>query len=511
MRETAFWSTLGRGAILAAAAMATAGVAGCSNSSRFDNPAYNLSSNGGAGYDQTTTASLGPVPPESVYGGSGGSSNYASTTPPRTTPGFDSRGRYHSGNSYASNSSYGSSSGSNSYGGNSNSYSNNSYSSGNSYSGGNSYKPTPVSYRPNANTNTYSGSTNTYPVQQAVYTPPAPKQPVQQPTMPPRQVASADRATLTGPGSKTITVQNGDSLYLYSLRYGVSVEAIQKANNLSGIGLTAGQKIVIPAKGATVGDDSYIIQAGDSLNSIAKKHGVSEQALASANNITNARSLQIGQELKIPSGGSAPQPTVQAQSAPKPQPKAPESNNNVQVVRTQKIESPDFAKKDEPKQQAASTPSPSQSQSGSQVASTKTLPSPDPMSGQRFRWPVNGRVISKFGSRADGGHNDGIDISVPQGTSVKAAENGVVAYAGNELKGYGNLVLIRHSNNWVSAYAHNENVTVKRGDKVTRGQTIAQAGATGSVSQPQLHFELRKGSRPVDPLKYMSTATAGAN
>jgi murein DD-endopeptidase MepM/ murein hydrolase activator NlpD len=133
------------------------------------------------------------------------------------------------------------------------------------------------------------------------------------------------------------------------------------------------------------------------------------------------------------------------------------------------------------------------------------------MSGNSFRWPVKGRVIAEFGARPDGGHNDGIDVAVPQGTSVQAAENGVVAYAGNELKGYGNLVLIRHANNWVSAYANNEELLVKRGDKVRRGQIIAKAGATGAVNQPQVHFELRKGSRPVDPTKYMSDATASAD
>ena len=149
---------------------------------------------------------------------------------------------------------------------------------------------------------------------------------------------------------------------------------------------------------------------------------------------------------------------------------------------------------------------------GSQrIASNDQLPTPEPMSGNSFRWPVKGRVIAEFGARPDGGHNDGIDVAVPQGTSVKAAENGVVAYAGNELKGYGNLVLIRHANNWVSAYANNEEILVKRGDKVARGQTIAKAGATGSVSQPQVHFELRKGSRPVDPTKYMSDQAANAD
>ncbi|MBN8958070.1 MAG: M23 family metallopeptidase, partial [Rhizobiales bacterium] len=95
-------------------------------------------------------------------------------------------------------------------------------------------------------------------------------------------------------------------------------------------------------------------------------------------------------------------------------------------------------------------------------------------------------------------------LAVPEGTSVKAAEDGVVAYAGNELKGYGNLVLVRHSNGYVTAYAHASSLKVKRGDKVKRGQIIALAGQTGSVSSPQLHFEIRKGSSPVDPMPFLN-------
>jgi murein DD-endopeptidase MepM/ murein hydrolase activator NlpD len=146
-----------------------------------------------------------------------------------------------------------------------------------------------------------------------------------------------------------------------------------------------------------------------------------------------------------------------------------------------------------------------------QVASVDRLPQPEPMSGNSFRWPVQGRIVSAFGTKPDGGHNDGIDVAVPIGTSVMAAENGVIAYAGDELKGYGNLVLIRHSNNWVSAYANNDEILVKRGDQVRRGQVIAKAGRSGQASQPQLHFELRKGSRPVDPTKYMTSAQANAD
>ncbi len=120
-----------------------------------------------------------------------------------------------------------------------------------------------------------------------------------------------------------------------------------------------------------------------------------------------------------------------------------------------------------------------------------------------FRWPVRGRIISDFGVKPGGSKNDGINLAVPSGTDIKAAEDGTIVYAGNELKGFGNLVLIRHDNGWVSAYAHNKALKVRRGDVVRRGQTIAMAGATGSVTQPQLHFELRKDNKPVDPMNYL--------
>jgi murein DD-endopeptidase MepM/ murein hydrolase activator NlpD len=118
-----------------------------------------------------------------------------------------------------------------------------------------------------------------------------------------------------------------------------------------------------------------------------------------------------------------------------------------------------------------------------------------------FRWPARGRVIAGFG--ANGG-NEGINIAVPEGTPVKAAEAGTVTYAGNEVRGYGNLVLIKHDNGYISAYAHNGELSVKRGERVTRGQVVAKSGQTGNVTSPQLHFEIRKGQTPVDPLSYLS-------
>ncbi len=117
-----------------------------------------------------------------------------------------------------------------------------------------------------------------------------------------------------------------------------------------------------------------------------------------------------------------------------------------------------------------------------------------------FRWPAHGRIIQGFKS----GGNDGINIAVPEGTSVKAAEAGTVAYAGSEIKGFGNLVLIRHPNGFVTAYANNGDIAVHRGEQVKRGQTIAKSGQSGNVASPQLHFELRKGSTPVDPTRYLA-------
>jgi murein DD-endopeptidase MepM/ murein hydrolase activator NlpD len=141
------------------------------------------------------------------------------------------------------------------------------------------------------------------------------------------------------------------------------------------------------------------------------------------------------------------------------------------------------------------------------VHETDSVAKAEPAGGiPSFRWPVKGRVIAGFGSKPNGSQNDGINLAVPEGTPIKAAEDGVVAYAGNELKGYGNLVLIRHSDGFVSAYANASELLVKRGDSVKRGQVIAHAGQTGNVTSPQLHFEIRKGSTPVDPTKYLSGA-----
>jgi murein DD-endopeptidase MepM/ murein hydrolase activator NlpD len=193
--------------------------------------------------------------------------------------------------------------------------------------------------------------------------------------------------------------------------------------------------------------------------------------------------------------------------------KANEAKNTVKsVASTDKVKpdsQPKLASQDKaPAQQiAAAKPAPVQKEAPKAAAdsdATASLP-PDASAlsesaNPEFRWPARGRIIQGFKA----GTNEGINIAVPEGTSVKAAEAGVVVYAGSELRGYGNLVLIRHPNGFVSAYANNAELSVKRGETVKRGQIIAKSGQSGNVASPQLHFELRKGSTPVDPTNFLA-------
>jgi murein DD-endopeptidase MepM/ murein hydrolase activator NlpD len=120
-----------------------------------------------------------------------------------------------------------------------------------------------------------------------------------------------------------------------------------------------------------------------------------------------------------------------------------------------------------------------------------------------FHWPVRGQVIAGFGPRPDGQRNDGINIAVPENTPIKAADDGVVAYSGNELKSFGNLVLVRHANDYVTVYAHAKELRVKAGDQIKGGDLIGLSGQTGNVDTPQIHFEIRKRSTPVDPMQLL--------
>jgi len=241
---------------------------------------------------------------------------------------------------------------------------------------------------------------------------------------------------------------------------------------------------------------SYRVQSGDSLWTIARAQGTTTEALMAANNLSGPN-LKIGQSLVIPPAGSAPQRLQVASIDPAtpvaPLPPAPRTAQAPQIATAPR----------QPDPVPAIQPTATDTMTKPAVAS---LPDGPVSQSEGFRWPVRGRIISSFGPKPNGEKNDGINFAVPEGTSVKAAEDGVVIYAGNELKSYGNLVLIRHKDGWVSAYAHNRAINVKRGEKIRRGQIIAEAGMSGSVTSPQVHFELRKGATPVNPLDHLSEA-----
>jgi murein DD-endopeptidase MepM/ murein hydrolase activator NlpD len=322
-------------------------------------------------------------------------------------------------------------------------------------------------------------------------------------------------------GGTAIVAQYGDTIDSLSRRYGIPADVLAVTNRITpGTQLQPGSKIVIPtystnppAQSAAMtaptqsqapsAPGTYTVKPGDTVWSIARATSVTPTELLAANGISSNGTIRVGQTLKIP-GGAGAAPAAVATGAP-------ETTLNQQKAAID--EGPAPAPVEETKEvQVASLPSEAgkvgaavtQTDAVEQPAAKQAPPTSDGADG--FRWPVRGRIVSGFGKQSDGANNDGINLAVPEGTPVKAAEKGTVIYAGNELQGYGNLVLIQHKDGWVSAYAHAEELLVKRGETVQRGQVIAKAGATGSVSQPQLHFELRKGSQPVDPLPHLSGA-----
>jgi murein DD-endopeptidase MepM/ murein hydrolase activator NlpD len=231
----------------------------------------------------------------------------------------------------------------------------------------------------------------------------------------------------------------------------------------------------------------HVVAPGETLSKISRLYGKPVGEIAKANNIRPTATLKIGDRLTIPGvRTSAAKPKV-AMSVAQPKAAAPTASK----------EGPS-----EPTHRAAIvTPA-------VEATTHKAAPKTAEATGAlpTFRWPANGRVIAGFGTSPNGVQNDGINLALPEGTSVKAAEDGVVAYAGNELKGYGNLVLVRHPNGYVTAYAHAKEILVKRGDQVRRGQVIARSGQTGNVNAPQLHFEIRKGASPLDPMRFLKGA-----
>ena len=249
----------------------------------------------------------------------------------------------------------------------------------------------------------------------------------------------------------TVVVRKGDTVHGIARRHGADIRSLIDANGLNPpYLLRIGQRLKLP------GRRSYRVEKGDTVYGISRRFGVDMRDLVRRNGIRPPYTITVGQKLHLP--GKAGRASAVASA------KAPRRAGV----------SPKLAK----------------------------LP---PRGKRNFLKPVEGKVLSAFGPKADGLHNDGINIAAARGTPVRAAENGVVVYVGTELHGFGNLLLIKHADGWISAYGHTDKPLVKRGDIVKRGEPVAKVGKSGNVKAPQLHFELRHGTRAVDPTRYLTS------
>ncbi|CAN7380474.1 peptidoglycan DD-metalloendopeptidase family protein [Rhizobium sp. LjRoot254] len=327
--------------------------------------------------------------------------------------------------------------------------------------------------------------------------------------------------------SPRILIKSGDTLSGISARYKVPQSEILKANKLaSGADLKYGKSIIIPvsvkssksmaaelavntkkippakakdqdkailpntasrdkqagdklaAKNSSADGTAYVVAQGDSLAKIARQHKVSVDAIKAANGMTTA-SIRIGQKIVIPAPGTDP---VKTASIP--------ADSKVKEV-------------SESKPKTYTPPVADKSVEEVQKTADNGEDAPDETGIGKFRWPVRGAVIAGYGQNVEGVRNPGIDISVPEGTPIKAAENGVVIYSGAGLKDLGNTVLIRHDNGTVTVYGNASALKVKRGDKVTRGAVIANSGMTGGAKRPKVHFEVRQNAAAVNPMTFL--------
>ena len=326
-----------------------------------------------------------------------------------------------------------------------------------------------------------------------------------------------------------IIVAKGDTVYSLSKQNNMTVEEFAKINNLkSPYALSIGQKlhkkkietekqdnsikpvkkeepkkeqkqepekiIVKPTGTKRVDLQEITVTKGDTLFSISRKYEIPVNDLAVINKISAPFALSVGQKLKVP----------------KLDKEQTRSVSEIKQIKSEKIAAKTTADKKAVNVKGQKQPDTKVAVGNKTAAKTKAttdakkqLPKISARSASKFSWPIRGKILSGYGTKEKGKFNDGINISATTGSPVKAAENGVVAYAGNELKGWGNLVIIQHSDGWMTIYAHLDSLQVRRGAKVSVGQQIGKVGKTGRVDKPQLHFEIRKGTRAYNPITYL--------
>jgi len=326
----------------------------------------------------------------------------------------------------------------------------------------------------------------------------------------------------TAVGGTPIVLQQGESLGTLSSRYGVPVSALLAVNGLSSVNQAQpGQQIMIPAYSAVQGAGSTsaprrVASAVPSRETLAEAPPARPATRPAVRDVTGkpeteaerraaTKLKQLRTRDEIEDEAPASRPAAKAAAQPMPEKKITEQKRleaergarqatkkvpAAEPETTASIPEPKVVARNAERPAAVAAPAPQSEEPAEQAAN--------------FRWPAQGRVISGFGAKGASGTNDGINIAVPEGTPVRAAEGGTVIHADDALKGYGKLVLVRHPNGYVSVYAHNGEIKVKRGESVKRGQVIAASGSSGNVTSPQLHFQIRKGSQAVDPMKMLS-------
>lgn len=322
------------------------------------------------------------------------------------------------------------------------------------------------------------------------------------------------------------TVGQGETVWQISQRYNLALRDVLDANDLTApYDLHRGQRLNLPAP------QTYKVREKDNLYLISQLFNTSTSDIARLNKLSPPYKLTAGQELRLPprykpapvvsqqvamrapvrppvvsvpaAPLSARSPMIEREtlSPPMPTPVSPSQSKYVPPASS----TSDY--QDDPLPQAPSTvqaPASSPSVKPASAAADAKVIAQAPKREGKFIKPVAGKIISGYGPKKDGLHNDGINIQAAKGDPVRAAESGVVVYTGNQIAGYGNLILIRHADKFVSAYAHLDKTLVKKGAVIKRGQTIGTVGSTGSVDKPQLHFEIRKGTKALDPASMMN-------
>ncbi len=305
------------------------------------------------------------------------------------------------------------------------------------------------------------------------------------------------------------TVLDGDTVYTVAKQYNLPMRDIIEINNLTApYKLDFGYRIKLPAP------NNYTVKKYDTLYTVAAMFDSTVNEVARLNNLNAPYALSAGQVLRLPSpharGGSN-----MAGGDFTIEPAEPQAPMKVEAVERETIAPPPgstaASAPSHPQVYTSTTPPPDATPNATATVQTASVVAPKlpeevpprVKGNGKFMMPVDGKIISAYGPKDGGLHNDGINIKAARGAPVRAADNGVVVYAGNEIQGYGNLVLIRHADRWMTAYAHMDKILVKKGDTLKQGQSLGTVGSTGQVDGPQLHFEVRRGTEALNPQKYL--------